>query len=100
VIWPPIMLLVLGGRFLSFAVELVGWLLWGLPFLSNSLAGSDWGSDRWMSMGRFMVVLIPAHIIIGAVLVRFRWLGVPFLATWAAAFGVFAIRFGAGQWVG
>jgi hypothetical protein len=94
------MLLVLGGRFLSFELELIGWLLWGLPFLSNSLAGSGWATDRWMSMGRFMMVLIPAHIIIGAVLVRFRWLGVPFLAASAAAFGVFALRYGAGQWVG
>jgi hypothetical protein len=100
VIWPPIVLLVLGGRFLSFELELVGWLLWGLPFISNSQAGSTLGDSQWMSMGRFMAVLIPAQIIIGAVLVRFRWLGVPFLAGSAAAFGVFAYKFGAGEWIG
>jgi hypothetical protein len=100
VILPPIMLLVLGGRFLSFELELMGWLLWGLPYVSNSLAGDPVGTWAWMSMGRFMAVLVPAQIIIGAVLVRFRWLGVPFLAGWAAAFGIFAYKFGAGEWVG
>jgi hypothetical protein len=100
VVWPPLMLLILGGRFLSFELEMAGWLMWVLPYLSNALAGSGEITSPWMSMGRFMAVLIPAHIIIGAVLVRFRWLGVPFLAAWAAAFGVFAVRFGAGEWVG
>jgi hypothetical protein len=100
VIWPPIMLLILGGRFLSFELELLGWIMWALPFVSNSLAGDPVASTAWMSMGRFMAVLIPAHIIIGAVLVRFRWLGVPYLAASAGAFALFAYKFGAGEWVG
>jgi hypothetical protein len=99
-LWPPIMLLVLGGRFLSFELEIVGWLLWGLPYVSNGLAGNPPLSSQWMSMGRFMVVLIPAHIIFGAVFARFRWAGIPWLVLWAAAFAVFAYKFGAGNWVG
>ncbi|HUO08466.1 MAG TPA: hypothetical protein VM008_09230 [Phycisphaerae bacterium] len=100
IIWPPIMLLVLGGRFLSFELEVVGWLLWGVPYVSNGLAGSPPLSSQWMSMGRFMAVLIPAHIIIGAVFGRMRWAGIPWLAIWGSAFGVFAVKFGAGNWIG
>ncbi len=100
VIWPPIMLLILGGRFLSFELEIVGWLLWGLPFISNSLAGYPPGNSIWMSMGRFTLILIPAHIIFGALFARFRWAGVPWLAVWASAFAVFAFKFGLGEWIG
>jgi hypothetical protein len=100
VIWPPIMLLILGGRFLSFELEVVGWLLWGLPFISNSLAGNPPASSMWMSMGRFTLVLIPVHIMFGAIFARFRWAGVPWLALWAAAFALFAYKFGSGAWVG
>ena len=100
VIWPPIMLLILGGRFLSFELELVGWLLWGLPYVSNGLAGNPPMSSEWMSMGRFMTVLIPAHIILGAVFARLRWAGLPWLVMWASAFAVFAYKFGSGNWIG
>ena len=100
VVWPPIVLLILGGRFLSFELELVGWLLWGLPYVSNGLAGNPPLSSQWMSMGRFMTVLIPAHIILGALFARLRWAGLPWLVMWASAFAVFAYKFGAGNWVG
>ena len=99
-IWPPVMLLILGGRFLSFELELVGWLLWGLPYVSNSLAGYPAEASKWMSMGRFMEVMLPAQIILGALIMRFRWAGVPLLALSSAAFAIFAYKFGAGQWVG
>jgi hypothetical protein len=100
VIWPPILLLILGGRFLSFELEVVGWLLWGLPFVSNSLAGNPPASSMWMSMGRFTLVLIPVQIIFGAIFARFRWAGLPWLALWASAFALFAYKFGTGEWIG
>ena len=65
VIWPPIVLLLLGGRYLSFELELVGWMLWGLPYISNSMAGGRLLDTPWMSMGRFMAVLLPVYIIAG-----------------------------------
>ncbi len=99
-IWPPIMLLVLGGRYLSFELEIVGWILWGLPYVSNSLAGNPPMDTQWMSMGRFMGVMIPAHIILGAIFVRLRWVGVGFLVLWASAFAIFALKYGGGAWVG
>lgn len=99
-LWPPIMLMVLGGRFLSFELEMTGWLMWGLPYVSNCLAGTPPGDHQWMSMGRFMAVMLPAQIILGAVFVRFRWAGIPLLASSAALFGVFCYIFGFGEWVG
>lgn len=99
-IWPPVVLLILGGRYLSFELEIMGWILWGLPFVSNSLAGNPPMDTQWMSMGRFMAVMLPAHIIAGAVLVRLRWLGLLFLLVWASTFGIFCMKYGAGAWVG
>ena len=98
-IWPPI-LLIAGRRYLTFELNVVGWLLWGLPYVSNSLAGNPPENDIWMSMGRFMLVLIPAYIILGGIFARFRWLAISWLVVWAAAFGVFAFKFGLGQWIG
>jgi len=100
VIVPPVVLMLLGARFLSFEQEMVGWLLWGLPYVSNSLAGNPPGSSQWMSMGRFMAVALPLQLIMGAVIVRFRWLGPLVLALSVALFAVFAMKFGAGAWVG
>jgi len=51
-------------------------------------------------MGRFMAVVIPLYVIIGGMLERRRWAGVMFLVVWAAAFGVFAYKYGTGAWVG
>jgi hypothetical protein len=99
-LWPPIMLMVLGGRFLSFELEMAGWLMWGLPYVYNSLAGGTLGEHQWMSMGRFMAVMLPAQIILGAVFVRFRWAGIPLLGASAALFGLFCYIFGFGEWVG
>lgn len=99
-IWPPVVLLILGGRYLSFELEIMGWILWGLPYISNSLAGNPPMDTQWMSMGRFMAVMLPAHIIVGAVLVRLRWLAVAFLVLGASAFAVFCVKFGNGAWVG
>lgn len=102
VIAPPILLMLLGARFLSFELELIGWLLWGVPYISNALGASDAaaGHLHWMSMGRFMAVALPLQVILGAVVLRFRWLGPPLLALSAAAFALFAYWFGAGAWVG
>lgn len=99
-IWPPVVLLILGGRFLSFELEIMGWILWGLPYISNSLAGNPPMDTQWMSMGRFMAVMLPAHIIVGGVLVRLRWLTLAFLVLEASAFGVFCVKYGSGAWVG
>jgi hypothetical protein len=90
----------LGRRYLSFELNAIGWILWALPYVSNSLAGNPPMDTQWMSMGRFMAVTIPVYTIFGIVLTRWRWLGIPFLAVWAAAFGVFAIKYGSGAWVG
>jgi len=93
-------LLVLGGRYLSFELEIIGWILWGLPYVSNSLAGNPPMDTQWMSKGRFMAVMLPAQIIAGAVLVRLRWLSVAFLVAWSSAFAIFCFRYGNGAWVG
>jgi hypothetical protein len=99
-IWPPIMLLILGGRYLSFELEMLGWMMWGLPYVSNSLAGNPPMDTQWMSMGRFMAVMIPIQIILGAVFIRLRWVGLVFLLVWASVFAVFAMKYGSGAWVG
>ncbi|HVS71191.1 MAG TPA: hypothetical protein VHQ47_08050 [Phycisphaerae bacterium] len=100
VLWPPVVLMILGGRFLSFELEMAGWLLWGLPYVASCLAGYPAATDPWMSMGRFMAVMLPAQIIIGAVLVRFRWAGIPLLALSAGMFAMFSYDYGMGQWIG
>ena len=99
VIWPPVLLLLLGGCYLSFELEIVGWMLWGLPYVSNSMAGGKLLDTPWMSMGRFMAVLLPAYIIGGA-LARHRWLVLPFLVVWAGAFAIFSYQYGLKNWVG
>ena len=70
-------------------------MLWGLPYVSNCMA-----VNPWMSMGRFMGVIVPIYLIFGAIFERRRWLGILFLVPWAAAFGVFAYKYGTGVWVG
>jgi|GEM_PF-2056776 len=100
VVLPPIVLLILGQRFLSFEFEIFGWVLWGLPYVSNAAAGNPPGDTAWMSMGRFTAVNVGLLIIAGAVLVRFRWLA-PFLLTVSAAlFALFCYKFGMGDWIG
>ena len=99
-IWPPIVLLLFGGRYLSFELEVLGWILWGLPYVSNSMAGNPPFDTQWMSMGRFMAVMIPLYIIFGAIFVRLRWLGLAFIVLWASAFALFAFKYGNGSWVG
>lgn len=107
--WPPIILF-FGRRRLSLELAIVGGVFWALPYVSNSLSGNPPGDTRWMSMGRFMAVLIPAQIIAGAWLaggeengaadrgsMPRRWMGVPL---WLAAFAIFAYKYGAGEWVG
>jgi hypothetical protein len=44
--------------------------------------------------------MLPAQIIIGAVLVRFRWAGIPLLALSAALFSLFSYKYGLGEWIG
>jgi len=99
-IWPPIVLLIFGGRYLSFELEVLGWILWGLPYVSNSMAGNPPFDTQWMSMGRFMAVMIPLYIISGAIFVRLRWLGLAFIVLWASTFSLFAFKYGNGSWVG
>jgi len=102
VILPPVIILLLGARFLSFELEILAWVLWVLPYISNSMAGSPGsaGESAWMSMGRFMSVMIPLQVIGGAVLVRFRWLSPFILVPWAGGFAYFAYLYGSGRWVG
>ncbi len=63
--WPPAVLF-FGRRWLTRELAMIGWILWALPYVSNSIAGNPPEATRWMSMGRFMAVLIPAQIILGA----------------------------------
>jgi hypothetical protein len=98
--WPPIVLLIWGWRYLSLELQLVAWVFWGLPYVSNCMAGNPKFDTQWMSMGRFMAVSLPLYVIFGAMFERRRWLGMLFLVTWAAAFGVFAYKYGSGAWVG
>lgn len=102
VIIPPVVILLLGARFLSFELEIMAWVLWALPYVSNSLAGSPGypGENAWMSMGRFAAVMIPLHVIWAAVLVRFRWLSLFVLVPSAGAFTYFAYLYGGGRWIG
>ncbi len=99
VVAPPVVFL-LGRRYLNLELTIMAWVLWGLPFVTNSMAGSEPGEDTWMSMGRFMAVVIPLYVIYGSVLVRYRWFAPAALALSAAAFAYFSFVFGAGQWVG
>jgi hypothetical protein len=99
-IWPPVVLLIWGWRYLSVELLLVGWVLWGLPYVSNSMAGNPKFDTQWMSMGRFMAVSLPLYVIFGAMLEKRRWVGLLFLVIWVAAFGVFAYKYGSGAWIG
>lgn len=101
VLLPPILLMILGARFLSFELELIGWLLWGLPYVSNALAASEAPIHvHWMSMGRFMTAVLPLQIIAASVIVRFRWLAPFFLAFSVFLFTLLAYAYGGGNWVG
>lgn len=99
-IWPPVVLAIWGWRYLTLELLIVGWMMWGLPYVSNSKAGNPPFDSQWMSMGRFMSVVIPLYVIFGGMFERRRWAGLLFMAVWAAAFGVFAYKYGTGAWVG
>jgi hypothetical protein len=99
-LWPPIMLLVWGWRYLNLELSLVAWIMWGLPYVSNSMAGNPPMDSQWMSMGRFIGVSLPMFIILGAMFERRRWAGMLFVVPWVGVFGVFMFKFGAGAWVG
>jgi hypothetical protein len=99
-IWPPVVLLIWGWRYLSMEMMLVGWVLWGLPYVSNSLAGNPPLDTQWMSMGRFMAVSLPLYVIFGAMFEKRRWAGLLFLLVSVTVFGVFAYKYGSGAWVG
>jgi hypothetical protein len=97
--WPPLVL-ILGRKLLSFEMLLFGWIFWALPYVSNSMAGNPPFDTQWMSMGRFMAVVIPIYLIFGAVLAKRPWLAPFLLFPWIAAFAVFAYKYGNGEWVG
>jgi len=99
VLWPPVLLL-LGRRWLSFEQTILGWILWGLPYVSNSMAGYPPQSMEWMSMSRYISAALPLQLILGAAAMRHRWLGPVLLAASAAAFGVFAFKGGGDWWLG
>ena len=96
----PIILLIWGWRMLSFELWLVGWMLWGLPYVSNSMAGYPPMDTQWMSMGRFMAVALPIYLIAGAMFEKRRWMGILMLIPWAVTFGIFSYKYGTGAWVG
>jgi len=99
VLVPPVLLMLLGARFLSFEQELLGWLLWVVPLISGVGPGYA-GSAHWLSMGRVMAVALPLELIIGAVIVRFRWLGPCLLTASAGFFALFCYLAGAGVALG
>lgn len=77
VVLPPLILLA-GWRRLNLTQTLVGWMMWGLPYVSNSLAASlPYIHPHWMSMGRFMAVVLPLQIIVSDWLVGASIPGVP-----------------------
>ncbi|HVT79599.1 MAG TPA: hypothetical protein VHM90_02990, partial [Phycisphaerae bacterium] len=97
--WPPLVL-IFGWRYLSLELVVLGAILWGLPYVSNSMAGNPPFDTAWMSMGRFMGVVIPVYVIFGGVLAKRLWLA-PFLVVpWMAAFAIFSYKYGTGAWVG
>lgn len=99
-LWPPIFL-ILGRRRLSLEFTLIAWILWALPYISNSHAGSsEENPSHWMSMGRFMAVLIPAYFIVAQTFARRPRLALTFLIAWSAAFALFAYKYGTGAWIG
>ncbi len=98
-LWPPVILL-LGWRRLSLELAIVGWLMWILPYVSNCMAGNPPLDSQWMSMGRFMAVMIPAYAIAGITLARRPWFGIAFAVVWATCFALFCYTFGTGAWVG
>ena len=99
-VWPPILLLAFGWRYLSLEMNVVGWILWGLPFVSNSMAGYPPFDSQWMSMGRFMAAALPLQVIMGGLAGRFRWLGPVMLVASVAVFAYFSYKYGAGAWIG
>ena len=99
-LWPPCLLLVFGWRYLSFELLLIGWIFWGLPYVSNSMAGNPPFDTQWMSMGRFMAVSLPLYIIFAGVLTRRPILALFVLIPWSAAFALFSYKYGSGAWVG
>jgi hypothetical protein len=99
-LWPPVMLLVWGWRYLSLELQVIAWLMWGLPYVSNSMAGQPIMDSQWMSMGRFMSVSLPMYIMLGAMLERRRWAALLFMVPWVTAYGGFLFKFGSGAWVG
>ncbi len=99
-VWPAALLLILGWRYLTPELLIVAWILWGLPYVSNSMAGNPPFDSQWMSMGRFMAVVIPIYLILGAVFTRHMRLAMFMLIPWSAAFAIFAYKYGEGQWVG
>jgi hypothetical protein len=99
VVWPPV-LLIAGRKRLSFELALLGWILWALPYVSNSLSGFEGITGQWMSMGRFMAVLVPGYLIVADSLSRHPRAAPFVLIPWVAAFGVFAYLYGNGAWIG
>jgi hypothetical protein len=97
VIWPPIVLIT-AWRKLSLELALLGWFMWALPYVSNSMASH--GDSRWMSMGRFMAVLLPAYVVIGDAVARRPRLAPFVLVPSVGVFLWFAYLFGTGAWLG
>jgi hypothetical protein len=101
VIAPPV-ILVWGRKLLSLELLIVGWAFWLLPYVSNSLGASK-AEDNclyWMSMGRFMAVVIPLHMVVGTLMARARWVTIVMMAASAVGFVLLAYRFGMREWVG
>lgn len=99
VIVPPVILLA-GWRRLNLPLFLLGGIMWGLPYVSNSLAGSSLLHSNWMSMGRFMAVVLPLHMILGYWLARRPWVAYVVMGMSAGVFSIFAYLYGGGVWVG
>jgi hypothetical protein len=98
VVVPPVILL-LGRRWLTLPETLLGWILWGLPYVSNCLGQSSPADLHWMSMGRFIAVVLPLPLILGGWISRRPILSLVLLPT-LATFAYLAYLFGAGTWVG
>ena len=93
-IWPPI-LLITGRRYLTFELNVVGWLLWGQPLSQILGAGNPPENDIWMSMGRFMLIT-HSRAVHSASSAEFSpasggWPS-QWLVVWAAAFRVFRFQ--------
>jgi Gpi18-like mannosyltransferase len=101
VFFPPFVL-ILGRKYLSFELLLFGWILWALPYVSNSMGESSREANclHWMSLGRFIAVVFPLQIIAGGLVNKHKWLGPAMLALSAGLFGLLAYYYGYGAWVG